>query len=227
MVEWNQKPVVDKRHFRPGRYYSDIDWNDFAQAVNEFQKMIEEWYVKPAEVLRKASPHFGFPIMALNCVLIDTLSQYYCGEKSSSPKTFKDFVRSELPAFKVKLRRPVPYKYKRRDKKLKDYADVLYHCFRCGIMHEAHIPPCAMMNRSKRAVVTSHLSGYYAAYSDGSKCPSVNIDPHRLLKSVKAVLSSYVAQLLDSNPRFEPRRANFRKKFKASFGIDIGHSFSL
>lgn len=226
MVEWNQKPVMDKRHFRPGRYYSDIDWNDFAQAVNEFQKMIEEWYVKPAEALKSQSPHFGFPIMALNCVLIDTLSQYYYGQKSSSRRTFKRFVQSKFPAFKVALRRPIPYKHKGKDKELSDYADVLYHCIRCGIMHEAHIPPCAMMNRSRRAVVTSHLSGY-AAYSDGSKCPSVNIDPHRLLESVKAVLSSYVAQLVDSNPKFEPRRAKFRKKFKASFGIDIGHSLSL
>jgi hypothetical protein len=75
-------PVKEKRLFLPDTSYSDIDWNDFNVAVDAFGKRIEEWYIKPIEELNKGE-HFGFAVMAMNCILIDALSQFYSGAEEA------------------------------------------------------------------------------------------------------------------------------------------------
>ena len=76
-------PVKENRWFRAEKKYSDIKWGDFKEVVAEFTGRIEDWYIKPAETLQKASGHYSFAIMALNCLLIDALSQYYFGAQQS------------------------------------------------------------------------------------------------------------------------------------------------
>src|SRR5690349_8915463 len=104
-------PVKENRWFRAEKKYSDIKWGDFKEVVAEFTGRIQDWYIKPAETLQNASGHYSFAVMALNCLLIDALSQYYYGAQQSptealngcnkpcesSRSKFMDFVKARIP----------------------------------------------------------------------------------------------------------------------------------
>src|SRR5437899_5800719 len=105
------KPVQDKRWFRAEKKYSQINWDDFGQVVREFKGQVEDWYLKPAETLLNASGHYGFAVMALGCLLVDALSQYYYGAQQSPTEAlnrlnkpcegtrskFIDFLKDRVP----------------------------------------------------------------------------------------------------------------------------------
>lgn len=214
----------NSRWFKPGVLYSDVDWSSLPAIVDAFAERLEDWYVKPAEALR-ASGHFAFAAMALNCILLDTLSQYYSGNLSSKAGTFKDFVRLKLPEFGQPLPLPVRHFDAQKNKvtQLMDFAEVLYHAFRCGIVHEAHVTPYGMIHGGA-GVVFVEPSCHVKYTADGSDCPSVIIDPWALLERVKSMLGGYVRNLKDPDPGFETLRANFRTKFSEAFGVDISEA---
>src|SRR6478609_4615295 len=96
-------PVLAGRIFSPGVLYSDINWNSFREVITAFDRRIREWYVQPARALEAASGDYAFAVMALNCLLTDTLSQFFSGEPQSKRSVFLSFVRSKLPAFSQRL----------------------------------------------------------------------------------------------------------------------------
>ena len=71
-------PVPSARAFRHEKSYDKIDWKNFREVLNEFHGRMDDWYIIPAKELGK-NGHFAFPVMAMDCLLIDTLSQYYYG----------------------------------------------------------------------------------------------------------------------------------------------------
>jgi len=150
--------------------------------------------------------------MALDCLLIDTLSQYRYGELESDKKIFLKFIREICPKFKQKLPKPIQNK---RGKLLNDAADVLYS-YRCGILHEAHIPLYGGIPGTE--IFEIYESGH-VTYEDGQDCPSLIINPYKLAEVVELYFDDYIKQLLDQSNTL--LRENFRKKFSASFGIEI------
>ena len=214
----------NSRWFKPGVLYSDIDWSSLAGIADAFAERLGEWYVKPAEAM-KASGHFAFTVMVLNCILIDTLSQFYSGSLFSTARTFKDFVRMKLPEFAAPL--PVHVKHfdirNNKTLELKDFADVLYHAFRCGIVHEAHVTPYGMIHGGTD-VVFLVPSGHVKYTADDTACPSVIIEPWVLLEKVKAILAAYIRDLKNPAPAYGDLRSCFKKKFSDSFGVDISRA---
>ena len=85
--------VRERRYFDRDRRYSEINWVNLAAVVEAFEKRISNWYIEPARKLAE-NGHFAFTVMAINCLIIDMLSQYTVGaDESSRKQTFKDFVR--------------------------------------------------------------------------------------------------------------------------------------
>jgi hypothetical protein len=65
-----------------------------------------------------------------------------------------------------------------------------------------------------------HASGF-ATYDDtGAPCPTINLNPGPFSDEVIAAFLTYIADL--NNPANTALRANFKKKFLVSYGIDIG-----
>lgn len=211
----------DRRWFKPDVLYSSIDWSSLDDVVDAFAGRLEEWYIKPAEAL-KVSGHYAFGAMALNCILIDTLSQYHSGGLFSTAGTFKDFVRSKLPEFGQPLSPPVDHFDARKGeaKQLTDFAEALYYAFRCGIIHEAHVTPYGMIHGNGH-VVTQESSGHVTYTTDGSDCPSVIVDPWVLLDRIKSVLAAYVCDLKDRDTVFDDLRMRFKTKFSDAFGVNV------
>jgi hypothetical protein len=213
------QPVQDQRLFKPGVLYSQIDWTRFHTIVSEFDGRIREWYLNPAKTLQCISGHYAFSVMALACLLTDTLSQFYSGKPSSDRETFKEFVRQQFPTFAQLLPTAINRPAHSNPATLTDFADVLYHGFRCGILHEAHITPYGVL--SAQDMILSCVPTGLTFYQGGVDCPTVVIYPKLFLDALEAFLVTYVSQLLNPDAAFNDLRTHFKTKFKASFGIDI------
>jgi hypothetical protein len=77
------KPVKNLRFFTHDTGYDAVDWNDENASIQKFKEQLEGWYIQPIESLIAESRHFGFTVIAMTCILIDTLAQYYEGAERS------------------------------------------------------------------------------------------------------------------------------------------------
>jgi hypothetical protein len=103
--------------------YSKLEVTGDRKAVSVFiYKRFEERYFKP--ILNSSNKH-GFTMMAIGCLVIETLESFYQGQKDSkrnSKKMFSDFFN--------------------RDTVLKVFSskdDWFYFKVRCGILHQAEV----------------------------------------------------------------------------------------
>lgn len=228
-------PVQNARAFRREKPYDKVDWNNFREVLNEFHGRIDDWYITPAKELGK-NGHFVFPVMAMDCLLIDTLSQYYFGSNQSptekahgqkgslesSGAKFKDFLIARMPHRTGILPTPIKQPATNRNPKgnpLLTYEDVLWSGFRCGILHQAHIPLYGAIYGVDN-VLEFHANGS-TTYTGGGDCPTVICFPQKFLDELETVFLKYLDDLWDANPAFDDLRRRFKAKFEDSFGVTI------
>jgi hypothetical protein len=108
-----------------------LDWDT---AIQILRRRIEDRYITPVDLLikaeRKKPPtqrHFGFTILAIDCLLVETLQALRDGKtdtRHDSKKMFLTFLtsRPEFMSHFTKLT-----------------AERFYRDFRCGILHQAEI----------------------------------------------------------------------------------------
>jgi hypothetical protein len=216
------RPIKDARNFGPRRLYSDVNWNSFSESVRFFRGQLLAWYICPAKVLRRRSVHFGFAHLALSCLLLDALCQYYYGKSEAGAKDYKRFVRKHFNGAARRFAVPIEITSRGKKKKLKCFADVLYHGVRCGILHEAHTKLYCGLCALPANVWAYQRSGHtlWSRKNHGFRdCPSVILDPGRFLNRVCEIFDGYMADLL--NPANTKLRKRFKKRFRIAFGIAI------
>jgi len=109
-----------------------LDWN---RAVEIFAARIQDRYLEPVDLLIKADEsrssimerRYGFSIMAIDCLLIETLQSFRDGLKDTKHKSremFKKYL-TERKGF--------------RDHFDEEQANSFFDNFRCGILHQAEI----------------------------------------------------------------------------------------
>jgi hypothetical protein len=208
------RPVnTPDRYFSRSILYVSIDWTKMDSIVQAFMERITDWYIGPGSTLA-ADWHNAFAVMAIDCLLIDTLAQFEKGEPESSGAMYVDYVKRKLPEFAPNL--PAPIRRPTRPD-LVTGADVLYAGFRCGIVHEAHIPPFAAINPEPGIV--RYVASGHARYADGTDCTAVFVDPIRLFRKLETIFEEYIHNLLD---RAQTTLRNmFKRKFTSNYGIDI------
>lgn len=102
--------------------YKELEQNDDRQALAQFiRDRFNERYFRPVESTPVADKH-GFTIMAVCCLVIETLESFYQGlgnTKNQSRRMFRDFFA--------------------RDTALKIFegGDWFYNDIRCGILHQS------------------------------------------------------------------------------------------
>ena len=203
------------RHFARETLYTEIDWTKLMSIVPAFKDRIEDWYIVPARALA-TDWHNAFSVAALDCLLIDTLAQFEKGLPQSESGVFINYVKNKLPQFAAAL----PSNIRRNGKAdITTPAEALYFGFRCGILHEAHIAPYCQVLGESRIVRVEPIG--VTKYADGSDCCAVVLDPMELLLALEPIFNTYIENLLCPSARHDPLRVAFKKKFKASFGIDI------
>ena len=191
----------------PTTHYDEIDWDNFDAVLDGYKRRIEQWYIAPTRLLAKEH-NFGFAVLTMACLLIDTLSQYEAGAEESSRKIFKKFVRRRLKGFKKTID-PIGH--------VKDRADALWDGFRCGILHEAHLKLyCGVQPNAPDPIQV--VEGQ-TELSDGTPCVTVVLDPMALFAQVEGAFHDLIADLRKkSNKKLRER---FKRKFEASFGVKI------
>jgi len=213
---------LDNREFSAGAFYDGVNWGSLNDIVENFRRRVTWWYLEPAELLQKAGEQHAFPVMALSCILLDSMSQFYFGTNTSSRGNFINFVRMWLPEFAVNLPAPIQHKIDpspNAPQILVDYAEVLYFAFRCGILHDAHVTPYGMV-RGGLQIITFSPNGF-TSYVAGGDCPTVLVDPWRILDRVRDVFNAYLNRILDPNLANDILRTQFKFKFSESFGVDV------
>lgn len=110
--------------------YTSPDWE---LAIKILDKRLTERYIEPVEILLNAEngkeandKKFGFTILAVDCLLVETLQSFYEGITDSSrisARLFKNFLQQRA-SFKA---------YFSSDSDVKCF----YENYRCGILHQA------------------------------------------------------------------------------------------
>lgn len=110
--------------------YKNSDW---AIAIDILDKRLSERYIEPVEILQNTEKEkpahekkFGFTILAIDCLLIETLQSFYEGLTDSTGKSkllFKHFLQ-QRDNFKQLFMDDLDVNY-------------FYDNFRCGILHQA------------------------------------------------------------------------------------------
>ena len=181
---------------------SSNDWNAldlngaaspaWATAVDIFERRIRERYIEPIDHLiavdlpkPPTERKFGFAILGLDCLLVETLSAFIEGLEDTdgkSKRVFRTFMRTR-PRFKNTFTTDA-------------IADQFYKEFRCGILHQAEVG-----GESKVWSVGPLLQ-------INGKGFTVNRDEFHAC--VKGEFEDYLAQLRD--PTNVSLRQNFRTK---------------
>jgi hypothetical protein len=157
--------------------------------------------------------------MALNCIFLDAFSQFV---KGTGKANFKAFVGERIPVFQANMPITIQHvdsQYQPPGLTLTTYADALYHAFRCGILHEAHVAAYGMVRGGPNVV--DQISTGFTSYAAGGDCPTVVIDPWKLLVEVKKAVAWYITSLKDPNPANNALRQSFKQRFTDRFGVDI------
>lgn len=116
--------------------YLKLDFNkdaDVETAINALQSRLSERFIEPAEVLIKTeeplSPKdkkFGFTVLAIDCLLIETIQSFYSGVTDSTGQSKSIFIDFLTTSAKFKSYFPD-----------RASAEAFYKNFRCGILHQA------------------------------------------------------------------------------------------
>jgi len=217
-------PVQNARAFRRVTRYDEINWNDFGAVVDAFHGRIDDWYILPTKELinHKDGGHYAFAVMALNCLLIDMMSQFYYGALTSSARKFQDFVRIRIPTLAGNL--PVPINqpvspHNQHGTPLLKYEEVLYTGFRCGILHQAHVPLYGVLYGVPGPFDFQNNGA--TQYATGADCPTVICHPRKVFDEIETAFLQYLDELLNPDPKFNNLRQHFKVKFEDSFGVTI------
>jgi len=165
---------------------------DWDKAVNILSARIQDRYIAPVDFLVTAEQNkppserrFGFTVLAIDCLLVETLGAFVEGLEDTdgiSKKTFCTFVRGR--------------KQFATEFATDDLAARFYQQFRCGILHQAE------------------TRGDSKVWSVGPMLrvngDAITVNRNKFHESIKAEFETYLAELRD--PQNSTLRANFRKK---------------
>jgi len=214
----------DERDIGFGYKVNDLYNMEYPDVVKFFRDRINSFYIKPGNFIIKKikrkktyASNFGFVIITLSSILIDTLSQYRYGNIQSTTN-FKLFLKEYVSEFdntysspgKVYLKDNMSIPPKNSSDV--DFADIFYSGFRCGIMHNGKILSYGGYVYKQKALLAEH------SWNDSNSDTrlELSIDPVILFKKMKLAFKKYIKELLNNLHRTE-----FLKKFEFEFGFNF------
>lgn len=174
--------------------YSDQDWRildfsketDWQKAIEIFADRIHGRFLKPISMFEKDYDYAGFAVLALDCLLIETLQQFRMGKaKTPSGKVEENFI-SFLTETSF------------REFFNQDTAKMFYQQFRNGILHQAEVKGTSRIRRTGD-LVTLTLDGN-----------GLIINRKLFHKQLVQEFTDYMDKL--RNPANRQLRVNFKKK---------------
>jgi hypothetical protein len=180
------------------RAEADSDWQAMTQI---FCDRINGRFLKPIELIesdREIGQFAGFSIMALDCLLIETLHQFYLG-KDETPKDHKRqfwLFFKESNNFKQHFTRKI--------------AETFYSHVRCGLLHQAQTKGKTLIQVNKEKMIE-------LAIPDNPR-QGLIVDRKKFHSALKQEFTEYIAKL----KRGSEADINLRHNFKAKMGLICG-----
>ena len=177
------------------------DSADWQIAVDIFEDRIKGRFLKQVEVLESNSDRqikyfSGFAIMAIDCLLIETLQQFYKGTKRTGKAQdevmFHEFFQRTLDLSSF------------FDTAAK--TNVFYVQIRCGILHQAQTKKKSTIHIRSGTPIAQWVD--IADHSQG-----LSINRHKFHKALVGVYEKYVADLRSNN------NLNLRRKFERKMNM--------
>jgi hypothetical protein len=181
---------------RISKSYSVQDWKalsfsdetDWQRAIGIFVDRIETRFLGFIRLIERRE-HSGFVVMALDCLLIETLEQFYKGVPETPFKKSKDYFMNFLTTSSFG-------KFFSQAS-----AEVFYRQIRCGILHQAEIKGDSriLITRGKPLVTPSKHGGLII---------NRKLFHGQLVKEYE----DYVSRLRRNDPPDQDLRSKFREK---------------
>ena len=172
MTNWPRMPdfvpVANKRLFHRNAHYSDINRKDLSDVIDAFRARIVNWYIRPAQKLRASSGHYSFNVVALTCMLVDTLAQYRYDLPQSNGPRFQD----HAAIYQTLINPPIKYQFGGASRQITDYAMAVWVCYRCGILHESNVMLCGVISGERRIMQQKPGQWSTMSYAGASPGPS-------------------------------------------------------
>jgi hypothetical protein len=171
----------------------DANSPDWDTAIQILERRIAERYFAPVDFLIQAEVNllacqrrYGFAVLAIDCLLVETLEAFREGLEDTDGKskaTFSKFLTS-----REQFKHFFPAKAD---------GDKFYKKFRCGILHQAE---------------TAHATKVWSVGPLIRKTPAgvVVVNRNEFHRQLKLEFDAYLAELRD--PKNDQLRRNFRKK---------------
>jgi hypothetical protein len=198
--------VSDWKLLNLGNASQAADWN---KAVSIFHDRLNGRFLAQVEAMRNhADLHIkewsGFAILAIDCLLIETLGQFYCGFDESPRKNncalnpngwdHREFYIYYMLSTST-LSQPNAFD---TDEK----RGLFYQHFRCGILHQAQTKKKSRVRYDERVMV---------AFADGADhSQGLIVDRDKLHDALVAEIEAYKTLLLGGTD--QQKRQNFIKK---------------
>jgi hypothetical protein len=212
-------PVRTERLFNRKNLYSEITWNDLRTAIAAFRARMETWYIRPAQKLLASSGHYSFSVVALARMLVDTLAQYTHNLAESKGGRFIDVLIAHDTIYATSIVPGIQYTFRGTTKQLINYAQAIWVCYRCGILHESHVMLCGVISGGQSRVIQQQPG--LTRYANNTPCPTLILDPSKFLVSVESLFDRYIHRLRNSDRANNQLRRNFAAKFERSFGVPV------
>lgn len=180
----------------------DLSSNEFNEnwdeAVKIFENRIRSRFLKPIQILLESEKDLnpkekqnGFSIMAILCLLVESLQCFVEGRSHSKSISKDVFIRflSENEPFKTKL------------KFTPEIAGLVFTHFRCGILHQAELTGGARLRSIGPAV--------------REKGGKIIMNRTKFANGVFQYFDSYLQNLRSKNENGNKLRENLKKKFES------------
>ena len=171
MTNWPRMPdfvpVANKRLFHRNATTQTLTGRICPMSSMLFARIVN-WYIRPAQKLRASSGHYSFNVVALTCMLVDTLAQYRYDLPQSNGPRFQD----HAAIYQTLINPPIKYQFGGASRQITDYAMAVWVCYRCGILHESHVMLCGVISGERRIMQQKPGQWSTMSYAGASPGPS-------------------------------------------------------
>lgn len=191
---------ADNKSISPN--YRVMDWrdamrsDDWAKMVNIFRDRLHGRFLEPIELIEadsKIGEFAGFSIMALDCLLVETLNQFYQG-LDETPKEHKKQFWNFFHAsdhFKPSFTRKT--------------SDIFYSHVRCGLLHQAQTKKGTLIRADQDRMISP---------APGGLANGIIVDRVRFHGALKQEILTYSRRLESGEEGGADLRKNFITKMQ-------------
>ena len=190
----NLEDISISPEYRKSHWQQALARNDWERMVNIFGDRMESRFLRPIRLIANdchIGEFSGFSILALDCLIVETLNQFYSGLNETEGKhetAFSKFFKNS-DFFK--------------DHFSEEKALIFYRHFRCGILHQAQTKKKSLVRVDQDTMIQS-------VEKDVSR--GLIVDRVLFHNALEQEVSSYMEKLRKGGDENRELRANFVKK---------------